>query len=557
MNTAEKYEIYRMSVAIIDDEEIIREGIKDFITEQYPACDVVSFDSAAAACDAFNNSYPDVIITDIVMPVMNGIDFVKRLRSSSEDTKIIMISGYSEISYLKSAVEFNASDYIFKPVDISKLKTVLDKVFAKCSAEKAEKKQHEILIKKLDMGLPLLIDRLLLQLTEESGITREHALERIDFLDADFLYDYPLYVISFYFEEFNDSAHAQTYIDMIKRHIDSAFTENGRWLTGSHVFIKPENELVAILSQSFSQEDASFDLTSFIRDRMILAAHTLHSTAGCGFFAGISSPVTDFMDLARAYEQSLLALSARFNQETEFICFHDNMPKKDRVVSLCSETEKQLKNDLYSGNFDNVNESIDLIFSELISDESDALSLSEIKREISGLLVRLIKDFDINADERFYIENFNWNECFALESATQIKKWLRSKLKAVCHYSQLTTDNRTHAIVNRVKQIVETRYHEPICVKTISDELCISSNYLSSVFKKITGRNFIDYLTRIRLNKAKELLSDPSARIYEICAKVGYDDQNYFTKVFKKHFGVNPSRFLQQHSVSDQERTDY
>ena len=537
-----------IKLLIVDDEEQIRRGIKKYV--QSLGFPIELIETAADGEEALRYSYtiePDILITDVVMPGMDGIELAKQVREYNCNIKIIMISGYSDIEYMKHAFKFEAVDYILKPVDILELRSVLSKVIARIEEERRDRESKEIMRRKLGESMPLLREKFLFNFVSGGYSESRYVLERLEFLDIHILRQKSYVVIDFLvgnsvFTDKEQDRQEQIQLDTLG--VYELLKRKGEKFPGFTVFNGHEHEIIIIIS--FHTQHLADGYNHFLTDFITDIQKDVYLQYGRSITAGIGNAAMDIMEIPESYRQSVEAVNQRFTLGKGNIIFYSDIHSQEELkFILPKDMQKELISCIYSGNISGANTVLDSIFLGLqnkIFKFTDR-TIQVIKLELISFILRLTRDIDISIDNRFYLKNLDWNQVMQLDTLNEIKDWLEKTLMFVCESGMQARKSKSILIVDKAKEIITNCYKEPISVQYVADLLKISSNYLSALFKQETGVNFTEYMTQVRLSKARELMKDPSLKVYEICSMVGYEDQNYFARTFKKHFGISPSEF--------------
>lgn len=540
-----------MKILIVDDEEQIRSGIRNFILfKQFPLDSVEMAGDGEEALERIRSSDIDILITDVVMPNMNGIQLVKKIKEQLPGKiKIVMISGHSDIDYLKAAFKFEAIDYILKPIDLEELSAILTKVVSLCERERAEADRKAILDNKLQESMPLLREKFLLRLiTGQTENTSDDALrERMDFLGIS-MFRYSRFVaIDFFIGDLS----AQTAVGR-SRHEERVYGDIAACIREEmkplHIdlFPKTARELVGIVSLP-SGQDAETDDSGWKRqltERLIPIRERLHERYEGAASIGIGNPVDSIRDLYKSYNQSLEANHQRFALGTDLILFHGDIGESP---SAAAELPRHLEQDLVycilHGGYDELRHTVEGAFRSVTHTGLSEGAFQKFKLKLVGLLANVIKNAEMNLDEKFYIDRVKWDELTMIRTPEEMELWLIDKLNSVCDYGRKIRRSKSTIIVAKAKELAAGRLREGMNVQMIADQLKISSNYLSALFKQETGIGLTDYITQARLDKAKQLIKQSTLKISEICTMVGYEDRNYFARAFKKQFGLTPTEY--------------
>jgi len=261
--------------------------------------------------------------------------------------------------------------------------------------------------------------------------------------------------------------------------------------------------------------------------------------------AGIGRVYEDIMDIRYSYKTAETALNYRpilGNGKAIFI--DDVEPNKDIQLKFDEQEENSLLNSIKLSSEEEIKEVINKIFEKV---EKDLVSLNKYRvyiMEVMTSILRLVQDYNINFDEVFG-ENFNcYSYLSKLDSINDIKSWFLEKSIKINKLIKNERVNSSKMLVEKAKAFIKENYSDSeISVEKLCSKLHVSPTYFSTIFKKETDMNFVNYLTNIRLEEAVRLLNTTDDKTYVIARKVGYAEANYFSYVFKKHYGISPSKY--------------
>lgn len=370
-----------LSLMIVEDEKDIREGIRDGIEWNRYGIEVA--DEAANGREALGKiktTPVDIVITDVVMPFLSGIEFVRGLRAAGLDPEIIFISGYQDLEYLKSAFKLEAIDYLFKPVDIDELDAVLKRT--------VETRKRKIAALSSDRG----------------GVSAAQA---------------------------------------------SADGGESLPVSGSG---KPSGSRTTQVDYRLSE-----DVVDSIKR---------------GDVEGTRRALRVFIE----------------------------------TIRTCGPHDLTLIRDLF----------IEVVIS----------------------VNKMIADIDSIA-----VNPIDWEPIHSIRSFVAMTEWLRSEMGRTVEAMHSSKESRSTLMIERMKREIRQRLSEDISTKVLAKHFQLTPNYISRLFKQETGETFHAFVTSERLGTAVRLLADPTRKLYQIANEVGYKDADYFTKVFKKHFGMSPKEY--------------
>ena len=532
-----------LKVFIVDDEKATRDGLKECIDWLAYGMTIVGEASEGNEALSFlEKTHVDVIISDVVMPVMDGIQLVEAINKMQLEIKVILVSGYSDVPYLKSAISLGAVDYIFKPVKLKELKYVLAKISSHFEKQTEQKQSFNEMKNKLDQSIPYLKERFITKLL--SGKLQEDNInEQISFLCM--------------------NLNLNGYFSVMAVSMEPG-QEAGRKLAG-------DNELYKMVGLSSLKEystkhiriwDMSIDEVNFALlissnysigyDMSLEIAYEfqkiIKQSTGYGASIGIGIEVAKLSEVYISYQQAKRALEQKFNLGEEQIIHFDDIHNITYSKGFYPEgILDDIIDMIRLGDNKKVGNLVDKMFKDISKDSSINLKLVQnICMEAVTLANRelLQARADEKSDKNTFVDMHTIKDIFKPKSLNETHVWLKSLLcdaaERICTVQSNISKN---IIIEFMKKAINEKYAEDISLLTMASEFYLTPNYLCLIFKKETGETFNDYLTKVRVQKARELLKDPTFKIYEIAEMVGYRDSDYFTRVFKKFTGFTPTEF--------------
>lgn len=490
------------SVLLVDDEPMVTDGMSRFFNWEESGFKVVATaTSAARALTFLECNDADLVITDINMPVQNGIDLIRILKDEYPRIKTIILSGYSEFSYAQSAIRLGALDYLIKPLNFHSLKSVLD--HAKELLDKLNSKD------------------------DISSLLKSTLL-------MNFINGYPY-----------DEKKANAVVDSTKPIFIAKVIVEGDGNLESFIQ-KLENEYKGI-SILQAEENSIFIVFEDIDDCDGLRLGLLHIANDFpGTIIGLSSRGDDYSSIRNLALEALKAMKYQYvtgrsgimsypqikNQYMDIEKHHESLVK-EMVEILCSNDKRDTIIEYYTTTL--ISLSSDLSFQKRFSTEA----LVEINLALRNYNADGLEDRSLLSSTLLSAANAK-NKDDLVIAVTQYLNFVKEAL-----------DKRDGSVIDgelseRVKAYINIHYREDLSLNTLADFFYVSPVYLSRVFKKKTGRNYIEYLTSVRIEKAKEYLSDRSMKVYSIPPLVGYDNPRYFNKLFKENVGMTPGEYRER-----------
>ena len=484
-------------VILVDDEVEVIDVMKKKIRWDDLGFDVVgSATNGVKALELVEKLQPDVVLTDIKMPYMDGLELARKLNQDYPNIYIMLCTGFDEFEYAKEAVHLEIKEYMLKPISATELSESLMKLKTTLDREREEKLNVKKLEDYFQEILPKLQSNFFISLIE--GRVREEDYER-------FLLDYrvdmkgPLFCCMIFHTSENDVPDGMNPLLLsmsVEREIKQRLTEN----CNCQEFIYMGN---TILIMELHSEDEIAQLTDKC-DRFCRWAWRI---IGAAVTAGIVPKES----------KKAVPLEETRMQEL-FRAIHVGNQEKIRKEAI-KETEKLHKNAATISQYNLATMEIVSGFFKFCANNS--MDFNEISGNVQNLYER-VTQFDENSMT-------NW----IINMSTAISEKLRS-----------TRNSTSRRIITDAQNIVKDRYMEPdLSLDDVCADLGVSNSYFSSSFKKETGQSFVSYLTDYRMDRAEELVLNTDEKSYKIAEKVGYQDANYFSYVFKKKFGVSPSKY--------------
>ena len=521
---------------IVDDEEQIRSGISKFVAGRYK-----QFESVETAGDGeealrkVESQQPDIIISDVVMPVLNGIEFARESREKLKNVKIIMISGHDDFNFVRSSLLISAYDYILKPIDLEELHRVLTSVIARCEEERREEEERRQYERQIGESAVMLRERWLRSFVQGRAGSRERIVEMLGELGLTEGVGVPYDVLVC-------AANVEPDADLPEKTDEStAVLAAGLGDRMKASFAFPVDESAFVLLLPLPNDPAA----QAAADRCEEAAEWLAANAAVPFTVGAGTVASDWFAVPGSYREAELAAAQRFlRSDASAFQFTDMPAAIDRSEPLSLPAETGL--DCLSAN------EPDRLFGHLRAqfaawESVPAISpkgIDGMKMELIGWLNQLVKL--VNGKPGVQPVELQWEDLMRRRTLRSIEDWLRSTLVFYGERLREGNGNQHLKLLRKMKEIAEAEYRGAIGVQQIGDRLGYSPNYLSALFKQETGMNFTEYLTRLRLAQAKELMKVSSLRLYEIGSAVGYEDENYFSRVFLKYEGIRPSAYRER-----------
>jgi two-component system response regulator YesN len=528
-------ETYR--ICIIDDMEDAVESLVKNIA--WSDCDIRVCGTATNGRDGLElvlYEKPDIVLTDIRMPQMDGLEMVARLLKELPNCKVIIMSGFFDFEYAQKALRLGALDYLTKPLTPQELDKTMKKVVEQLKAERELQDQTLRLEQKFNESMPLFkYEQLNLLIRYETS--REAAEDRWHKLNLE-MGNGRFAVMVAEIDNWSlpgDQIRIQE-VEMARFAIQNIWEETVCSEATGIVF--PDaytNRLVCIIN---FMDELNLEMIGE-RGRINIQNHSKNTVS-----IGVSDIVT-IENLPQAYNQALTALSYNFyTGGNSIFCFSDHQFGGKGMVGCESEKEKELLLSLRAGN----QEKMALIMNEIVDhfcDSEPSLAPNEIISRINELIVLIKRELQ-EAVPLHHLDAIN--EEFALISRThvvtvhQLKQLLLSICEFSCGLIHREQESETTRLVNVATQYIDSNLGENLTIGDYAAYVHLSTSYFASLFKKTKGLTVHQYVIREKINLAKKMLLQDKM-VQEIAGELGFEDRRYFTEVFKKLTGVTPTQY--------------
>ncbi|MDI6600255.1 MAG: response regulator [Thermoanaerobacteraceae bacterium] len=525
-----------MKLLIADDEPIVRNGIANSIQWRSKGfTEVYTAEDGLVAYEKTKELKIDVLIADIRMPGMDGLELIKKVRELDDGIKVVILTAYDDFNYAREAVNLGAFDYLLKPVDSNLLMETVLKARDARERELNEKDENDRIREILKDSMPELQERFFNSLLK--GEWGQHMIKRAEYLNIhiDDIYSFCIAALP---ENIDDMSEEETQIEVFKlrRSIEDYIDDLS--LKG-YVTEQPGCVQMLILN---GYEDR--ERTTGLWEKIGNELYDYLTSKGFKVTVGVGNIVDTISRIHKSGEQAINATGYRFYMgRCSTIYLRDMEPPRDDVYQDIYETIESLLPFIKMGEKEKVNKEIDTVFKRI---GESMVPISTAKRwifEIVMILSRSIYELNENPDMLFQ-KSDPWREINSKDTIEELKEWLDDLIVTTIEYIELRKSSRNKGIVDKIYKIIEDKFaDQSLNLSTIADTLHYTPNYISFVFKQVTGENFTDFLTKYRVEKAKKLLTDRNTKIYTVSLEVGYADPKYFSKIFKKITGYTPAEF--------------
>ncbi|WP_053361492.1 response regulator [Bacillus sp. FJAT-27251] len=515
-----------IKVLLVDDESIEREGIKLMLGRNRSNFKVVGEASTGKqAVQLAAKLKPDLIFMDIKMPVMDGVVAVKKILSENHAPKCIMVSAYNTFEYAREVMKYGVKEYLLKPSKATEVLKAYDRMAEEIEAERQKAGEQLEMKRRIDRVASLVEVDLILSLMMDH-IHEFRKEDWSDWFDIEGKRGY-VAVFSFDTKEQLPGYSEKSSLYQTLKHILSNRHENVLVgpLIGHHVpaFIFMEHEADGLL------EPRQGFLSAVI--------HTFQKRhPACSLLAGAGTSVENINQFTVSYEKAIHALESVYaNPTANYMAYYTELKQKQTKLLLI-EKEKALLTAIKNGDRQESARLFDSYLQAIDECSHHQLLVTRVYLEdFFRLLTRQLYELGLNEDFQYSFH--------LLETPLQVKEYAKVHLSSILERIAQWRSTDLNGLLLEAKDYMDRHYSKAISLEEVAEKAGVSSYYLSKLFKERFKITFIDYLTSLRIRKAKDYLLNPSLSLKEIAFDVGYKDPNYFSRVFKKETGLSPSEF--------------
>jgi two-component system response regulator YesN len=527
--------VYKL--AIIDDEFEQVRGIRDFIDWGKYGIEVcgVAY-NGRDGLTLFEEQSPDIAIVDIQMPYMDGLTLIESIGRTGRDAQIILLSGYDNFEYARKAIHLKANNYLLKPCTVEE---IVQAVLRAKNQAMDEQKKREILCSyqalfqehKSFLKEKLLESLLQDKLRNPSTFFRDIGQYGVQLTDA------PCCVAVFRLADagrlYGRNSNAE--FDYLVLSIASLIRKHAGALSHCELVVRQDD--MALIATDEDLNAKAFE--AFVRG--VHAA--LSDTFEYGFAAGIGWVVPSPLSAPDSYRQALAALeNGIFLGQDAVVAYDSGMLGESYRHFYPMQVEKKIFSAIEAGNQTLVKPLVDEFFSVF---EHGARPDTAVIRKVGITLLsgiyKYCADQNIDSPDVDTLLYKSFDEIAGTKTFGVLKQIVISVLNGIIEL--ISQHGRMNQMIQTAVEFIQAHYVSDINLKMVADALFITPAYLSVLFKHETRENFVDYLNQYRIERAKELLRDIRLKNYEIAFRIGFQDEKYFYRLFKKHTGLTPSQY--------------
>ncbi|OPJ63376.1 response regulator transcription factor [Clostridium oryzae] len=523
-----------LKAIIIDDETVTRKGLIKHIPWSK-----LNIELAGEASDGkegleiVKRVKPNIVVSDVRMPGMNGIEMAREIKKTQPDCRIIFLSAYADKEYLKAAIDISAVSYVEKPVNLIEISEAIKKASQMCLEDENRKADKDSIDTVIYDNIPFIKQNLIEKLTLSSEISSEEVNRNLDYLKI----------------QFNDKDKFIVMVLEVKNRTEDNLEkdEYEKILNTVEKYIKDiknittykDNNIVSIINyRDDSIKNLLLGICDFINTKV---------DKNLKLFCAVGQSEIGLKNINKSFTAAQKTLSKVFYYGYGTTVFYKEN-RKDIELPSDEEIQTRMSKHLSEENKDEAVKLIKKTCRELKKYDID--DVNYIKCIFFRLCVKIFREANrrgiYDSKTNYDVDEHIWEIMLNLNTIDEIESYMLEKInKSFEEIEEIRSSSRT---IFEIKKFIDKNYKdENISTKTLADVVYLTPSYLSALFKKEVGKTISDYIVEVRIEKSKEYLKDNRLKLLEVALNVGYSDPNYYTKVFKKITGITPSQYREKY----------
>lgn len=524
-------------VILVDDEEDVRSSIERKLDWNSLGFELVgSVNNGEEALELIGQKHADVVMTDIKMPFMDGLTLCAKVKENYKNTKVVLYSGFDDFEFAREAVHLEAEEYLLKPIGAKDLENVFRKIKQNLDKEFDERRNLKNLNDYYQKSLPMMREHVLAGMLE-GKITETQAGALIQSYGMGF--GAPYYCVAFLVgdspmgdKEFETG---QMLMFSLKNLTEDYLKNNIEGYTFMYL------GCVVVIAQ-LKMEKQIHDFVYHIDQVCKIGTRMLKMKVN----AGVGHAYSQLSKISLSYEEAKTAVDYRIFEEEngQAIYINDVEPKTQGTILQELQGISKIIHEIKFGSEKELRTSIVNYIQELKGYKATVQQYQLTFMEMITELLKLLRIYQLDITEVFGKTFDPYQDVTKVHSLDEFAVGLEEKCFIIWNMLRRKRTNSTNMMTEKAKSYIEEHYMQSdLSVEDLCNHLNISATYFSVMFKKEIGMSFISYLTKVRLEHAVELLNNTGDKSYVIAEKVGYTEPNYFSYVFKKQYGVSPSKY--------------
>ncbi len=524
---------------IADDEGIVIEALTFIIEKNFPdQCVIQTAKSGRDAIEIAEHFHPDIIFMDIKMPGINGIEAMKEIKITSPSSIFLVLSAYDKFDYARDAMKLGAMCYLNKPLKKDEIVQNIKEAMRQVDQVR-EKRSHDLKIReKLEIVVPII----------ENGFVYSMIFEKIHHNDAeefrkllDIKEESGFAMVLRFFERSKEEGGNTVGISIRMNAQYGKMREMIKDFFRCAVGTMMGNTVTVYVPFPMVSQEEEYEMRISIIEKARKMCHELGRKLDAHFQAAIGS----VYEMTNAYESYHEAVRSMEYAKGVVIHFRD-LPFHKNTSVYPVMIEKELFDSIEEGNAQLAECKAEDLFFWMKREYQEMGQEAKMKVLEIVLQAENLEYKRAAATGDFQSRGGYLDQIIKVQDYEELKHWFLERIRNVCYKMKQEKEEMAVDLIRTAKEYIQNHFMQDLSLDEVSKKVQISPYYFSKLFKKETGENFIEYLTKIRIEKAKKFLRETQMSMKEISDAVGYSNPNYFSHTFKKNVGISPSEYKEK-----------
>ena len=537
-----------IKVFLVEDEYAIREGIKKSVNWEANGYTLVGeAGDGEMAFPKIVKARPDILITDIRMPFMDGLELSRLVKKEIPNIKIVVLSGYDDFNYAKQAISIGVEEYILKPVSGENLLTELGKIADAINVERQDELAKDKYLRDMEEIRTLAKQKFIHDMID-GKLSMQESLEQGRELGIDITAAYYSIVLFQAFPKNKAGVPAEEEFDLAEysgasEEIYSRIRETVSESPNVYLY-EQVGDVLCFLEKS----DSLNDMNQNTQKGIDIIKEIMSTKSDWIYFISIGKPVERIRDVNSSYRDASKRFAERYMLDESFIFYGENGNSNVLDIGgidIKMVSQKTIFHFLRNGTLVEIDDLVSEYFSSLGEEAMESRLFCQyvlMEALISGMA--FLDSMNVSREKAASILGELSDPVRFVDSVDKAKDYITRILKVLIEYRNQVSDKKYTEIIDKAREFIKAQYkNDEMSLQTVASYVNVSSNHFSAIFRKETGETFIDYLTKVRMDNAKDLLTCTSMKTSEIGFEVGYKDPHYFSYIFKKTIGMSPKEY--------------
>ena len=533
--------MYRLLIA--DDEQLERQALRFIIEKNFPDIQVVGdTGDGASAINIAKSEKPDIVLMDIRMPGIDGLEAAKSILDLLPNVSVIMLTAMDDFNSAKQALTIGAEGYLLKPVRPNDLLSTLRTIISKISVIQLKQQEEALLRKNVEDAMPFIQMSFVYDLISGNIMELEQFWERSTFLGMKVDPGVALVVD---IDNFKQLTYSDSELEkqMLKQRVYQLICS----VVGDNGLVTPFSSDNLIILLGFKEVDTPkiikndvHKIATNIRDSILRSMNT-------SITVGIGRYYDNPLDIQKSYREALNAQRQRFYLGDNQIIHVEDIPHLSTgPFNYPFHYERTVLDKVRCGDRKQAKQALSKLLSEIFVSNASIETVKACVLELLIVLSRAAVEGGANLDQLTLLNFNSINVLMGCCSKEQVEQWMLESLDCVMDNMLENRSSINIRVANSACDYIKENCHRNISLEEVAETVHLSRFYFSRLFKQEKGCNFVDFITKVRIDRAKLMLQNPDYNVVRIAAEVGYQDASYFCRVFRQATDLTPNQYRKE-----------